>query len=47
MNKKNDTIVCKSVFKTGDNKSTAAAYTAKWIELINLQERLKKFELAG
>jgi len=35
------TIVCRSVFKSGENTTSKEAFTKMWIELINKLERSK------
>lgn len=35
------TIVCKSVFKSGESTTTEREFTKKWIELINTLEKGK------
>lgn len=35
------TIVCKSVFKSGESTTTEQEFTNKWIELINTLEKGK------
>lgn len=42
MGRKETQVVCKSVFKGGENATTADRYTKKWIELINRLEKDKK-----
>ncbi|MCD7809321.1 MAG: hypothetical protein LUH02_08255 [Erysipelotrichaceae bacterium] len=34
-------VNCKNVFKNNDKESIKAAYNLKWIELINLYEKVK------
>lgn len=35
------TIVCKSVFKSGESTTTEREFTDKWIELVNTLEKGK------
>ncbi|WP_324825121.1 hypothetical protein [Sinanaerobacter sp. ZZT-01] len=38
---KDTTIICKSIFKSGSNKTLKTEFTGKWIELINQMEKNK------
>ena len=38
---KTDKVLCKSVFKSGENTISKAGFTQKWIELINRIEKSK------
>lgn len=38
---KNDTNLCKSVFKSGKETTSQKEFTDKWIELINILEKNK------
>ena len=37
----NDSVLCKSYFKSGETCTTVQAYTSAWIQLINQLERSK------
>ena len=37
----NDSVLCKSYFKSGETCTTVQAYTSVWIKLINQLERSK------
>lgn len=41
MAKTNIQVICKNVFKNSDNKTIQAAFTRKFIELINQLEKYK------
>jgi len=35
-------VICTNKFKSGDNKVSITLLTTRWIEVINLSERIKK-----
>ena len=35
-------VVCVNKFKSSDNKASKALLTKRWVEVINLSEKLKK-----
>ena len=37
----NDSVLCKSYFKSGETCTTVQTYTSVWIQLINQLERSK------
>lgn len=42
---KDEKVLCKSVFKGGENTISKAQFTKKWIELINILEKNKTRKL--
>lgn len=41
-NNENPEIICRSVFKSGENTTSMSRFTKKWIELINKLEKNKE-----